>query len=342
MEFSVYRKKFIEAAKSEGKSEEYIDRCLCYAKPLLDRGLPVIFNAKHFSRLVGVKTEYLYIMANGSARFYRCFRIPKSNGQYRLISAPLPLLKDVQAFILENIICKIPCHPCAKAYIKGKSLKDNAKFHRSQDCLLKIDLKDYFPSLNSRQVYYLFVSLGYSKSLSGLLAGLCTLSNSLPQGAPTSPYLSNLLTTELDQQLFDFCQSNGALRYTRYADDISISGAFDAHEIIPQIYRIIRKNGLLPNAEKTHVLNRHVQQNVTGVVVNEKIQVPKKYRKRIRMEMHYIKTFGIAEHCARVEPQCSSEDYMMILLGRISYCLQINPKDNEMLGYKDALKSMMI
>ena len=337
MEYSAYKKKFIEAARSAKKSEQYIERCLNYAQPLLERGLPVIYNAEHFSSLVGVKTEYLYIMANGQNQFYRRFRIPKNNGQSRLISEPLPLLKDVQSFILINILYKIPSHPCAKAYIKKKSLKDNAKFHRNQEKLLKIDLKDYFPSLSKKRVYAFFMSLGYSKSLSGLLAGLCTLSNSLPQGAPTSPYLSNLLTTQLDQQLFEFCQENGSLRYTRYADDISISGSFDAHIIIPKVYRVIRENDLVPNVIKTHVIGQHMQQNVTGVVVNKKVQVSKQYRKKIRLEMHYIEKFGLDEHIYRVMPETSADEYVSQLLGRISYCLQINPKDNEMRRYKKML-----
>ena len=338
MDYTTYQKKFIEAARIEQKDDaSYIERCLRYAKPLLDKGLPVIYNADHFSCLVGVKLKYLYIMANAPKHFYRCFRIPKSNGHFRMISAPLPLLKDVQSYILENILYKIPCQVCAKAYVKKKSLRDNAKFHRNQETLLKIDIKDYFPSLSSRRVYNFFVELGYSKALSGLFTGLCTLSDSLPQGAPTSPYLSNLLTVQLDQQLFDYCQTNGALRYTRYADDISISGNFSAQETIPKVYKIIRENCLSPNTEKTKVLGRHMQQLVTGIVVNNKIQVPQNYRKRIRLEMHYIMKYGIESHCSRIMPKCPVEEYTSQLLGRISYCLQINPKDKEMLSYKERI-----
>ena len=339
MEYSVYQRKFVEAAKAANKTDDYIAHCLDYSRPLLEKGLPVIYDVEHFSNLVGVKPDYLYIMANAQNQFYRRFRIPKNNGKSRLISAPLPLLKDVQTFILENILCKIPCHPCAKAYIKKKSLKDNAKFHRNQEKLLKIDLADYFPSLSSKRVYAYFISLGYSKALCSLFSGLCTLSGSLPQGAPTSPYLSNLLTMQLDQQLFELCQDNGTLRYTRYADDISISGSFDARVIIPKVYKIIRMNGLLPNTDKTHVIGQHMQQNVTGIVVNKRVQVPKNYRKKIRLEMYYITKFGLSEHLSRSLPECSADEYVSQLLGRISYCLQINPKDNEMRGYKETILS---
>ena len=344
MDYSIYEKKFTEAALAEKKSAQYIERCLCYARPLIEQGLPVIYNVDHFSRLVGVKTEYLYLMANGARSYYRNFRIPKNNGKMRQISAPLPLLKGVQSFILSEILYKIPCHPCAKAYIKKHSLKDNAKFHRNQQKLLKIDIQDYFPSLKTERVYFFFCNLGYTKTISGLFANLCTLSGGLPQGAPTSPYLSNLLTRQLDQQLFEYCRDNGALRYTRYADDMSISGDFDSHEAIMKAYDIIEQNGLKPNKEKTHVIGPHMQQNVTGIVVNKKLQVPKNYRKRIRSEIYYIRKYGIDEHIKRISTDENAIDksrYLEQLLGRIAYCLQINSKDNEMREYKTCVLLLM-
>ena len=274
-------------------------------------------------------------MANGQKHFYRSFRIPKNNGKTRLISAPLPLLKGVQVFILSEILAKISCHPCAKAYIKKHSLKDNAKFHRNQEKLLKLDIQDYFPSLKTERVYSLFRGFGYSETLSGLFANLCTLSGGLPQGAPTSPYLSNLLTWQLDQKIFEYCRDNGSLRYTRYADDISISGSFNSREIILKVYNLIECNGLMPNKEKTHVIGANRQQNVTGIVVNKKIQVPKIYRKRIRSDVYYIRKYGVDEHLAHISADSTPSRYLQQLLGRISYCLQINPKDSEMREYKE-------
>ena len=344
MDYSVYEKKFTEAALAEKKTTQYIERCLCYARPLLEQGLPVIYDVDHFSKLVGVRTEYLYLIANGTRSFYRNFRVPKSNGKMRQISAPLPLLKGIQGFILSEILYKVPCHTCAKAYIKKHSLKDNAKFHRNQQNLLKIDIQDYFPSLKTERVYFFFRNLGYTQALSGLLANLCTLSGGLPQGAPTSPYLSNLLTTHLDQQLFEYCRDNGALRYSRYADDISISGSFDPHEVITNVYNIIERNGLSPNKEKTHVIGPHMQQNVTGIVVNKKLQVAKSYRKRIRSEVYYIRKYGLDEHIEHISTSGNLIDkrqYVQQLLGRIAYCLQINQKDNEMREYKTVILQVM-
>lgn len=341
MDYSIYEKKFTEAARASKKSPQYIERCLSYARPLIEQGLPVIYNVDHFSKLVGVKPEYLYFMANGQKHYYRSFRIPKSNGKTRQISAPLPLLKGVQSFILSEILCKLSCHPCAKAYIKKHSLKDNAKFHRNQAKLLKVDIQDYFPSLRVERVYNFFQGLGYSKVLSGLFASLCTLSGGLPQGAPTSPYLSNLLTKQLDQQLFEYCRDNGSLRYTRYADDISISGSFEPRDVISKVYKMIECNGLVPNKAKTHVIGPNMQQNVTGIVVNKKLQVPKTYRKRIRSDVYYIRKYGVDEHTARISADLDEGRYLQQLLGRISYCLQVNPKDNEMREYKAYVLSVI-
>ena len=337
MDYSVYEKEFTAAAQAEGKSAEYIQDCLNYAKPLIKRELPVIYDAQHFAELLGITKAELYRMANGTGSFYRHFEIPKSNGKMRQISAPMPRLKRVQTYSLSEILCRIPCHPCAKAYIKNLSLRDNAKFHREQETLLKIDIQDYFPSLKTEWVCGFFQSLGYSQTLSGLFAKLCTLSGGLPQGAPTSPYLSNLLTRRLDQELFEYCQVNDGLRYTRYADDITISGSFDCRKVIPKVYDAIGRSGLKPNKAKTHVIGPHLQQNVTGIVVNKKIQVAKTYRKRIRSEVYYIRKFGIDEHFQRVQASAKAdnrEQYLQQLLGRIAYCLQINPDDREMGEYK--------
>lgn len=337
MDYSVYEKEFTAAALAKGKTAEYIQDCLSYAKPLIERGLPVIYDVKDFAKLVGVPRTELYRMANGTRSFYRHFEIPKSNGKMRKISAPMPRLKRIQAYILSEILCRIPCHPCAKAYIKNLSLRDNAKFHREQETLLKIDIQDYFPSLKTDRVYAFFQSLGYSQTLCGLVANLCTLSGGLPQGAPTSPYLSNLLTRRLDQELFEYCQTNGGLRYTRYADDITISGSFDCRVVIPKVYDAIGRSGLKPNKEKTHVIGPHLQQNVTGIVVNQKIQVSRTYRKQLRSDVYYIRKFGLDDHFQRIQEKIkadSKEQYLQKLLGRIAYCLQINPDDGEMREYK--------
>lgn len=246
------------------------------------------------------------------------------------------MLKIVQKYILEKILIKIPCSKYSKAYIKNNSLKDNAKFHRKQRYILKIDLKDYFGNLKKDRVYDFFINLGYAKDVSILLCNLCTLDGSLPQGAPTSPYLSNLLTINLDNDLFNYCRDNRELRYSRYADDITISGDFNPKQVIRDVIGIIKKNKLFVNYDKIAVIGQNKRQEVTGIVVNQKMQVSKAYRKKIRQEIYYIKKFGIEVHMKsqNINYPEDLERYVRNLAGRINYCLSVNNNDLEMFKYK--------
>jgi len=340
MNFSTYQREFIAEARKHDKNDEYIEKCLAYAKNLVDKRLPIIYDEKHFSQLVGIDLDYLLSAANSPKHFYRYFTIPKRNGKIRRISEPLPVLKEAQYYILNNILKKVPCSIYAKAYKPGATLKGNAKFHRKQPILVKLDLKDYFPSLHESRVFQLFhQSFGYGKSVSILMSKLCTLDGGLPQGAPTSPYLSNLLTSEMDDKIYQFCSSNGNLRYTRYADDISISGSMNPSDIISGVSRIVSEHHLQINKSKTAVFRPHKRQVVTGVVVNNKIQAPKDYRRSIRLEMHYCMKYGIESHILRATKRSSDAvdrvKFCQSMLGKINYCLQLNSKDTEMQRYRD-------
>ena len=340
MNFSTYQREFIAEARKHDKNDEYIEKCLAYAKNLVDKRLPIIYDEKHFSQLVGIDLDYLLSAANSPKHFYRYFTIPKRNGKIRKISEPLPVLKEAQYYILNNILKTVPCSIYAKAYKPGATLKGNAKFHRKQPVLVKLDLKDYFPSLHESRVFQLFhQSFGYGKSVSILMSKLCTLDGGLPQGAPTSPYLSNLLTSEMDDKIYQFCSSNGNLRYTRYADDISISGSMNPSDIISGVSRIVSEHHLQINKSKTAVIRPHKRQVVTGVVVNNKIQASKDYRRSIRLEMHYCMKYGIESHISRATKRSSDAvdrvKFCQSMLGKINYCLQLNGKDTEMQRYRD-------
>lgn len=342
MNFAIYEEKFRKEAQARGKSSEYINLCLEYARTLAEQRLPIIYDQEHFSKLVGIKLEVLLSMSNCPRPFYRYFTIPKNNGKVRKIAEPMPVLKEVQHFILRDILEKVPCSTYAKAYKTKLSLKSNAKFHRNQAVLVKMDLQDYFPSLHASRVYQLFHNtFGYSESVSMLLTGLCTLNEGLPQGAPTSPYLSNLLTMDLDEAIANFCKDNGKLRYTRYADDISISGTMDPKTVIYGVSSIISNHKLQANKEKTVVVRQNDRQIVTGIVVNQKLQAPKNYRKNIRLEVHYCMKYGVDNHIQRrskeLQKDINRANYLQSLLGRVNYCLQINGKDLEMQSYKEYL-----
>jgi len=179
-----------------------------------------------------------------------------------------------------------------------------------------------------------FLELGYSKMVSNLLAKLCTRENALPQGAPTSPYLSNLIFKEADTVISDYCKQR-KIRYTRYADDLSFSGDFDENEVLDKVTNVVENLNLRINESKTKLMTPDKRQTVTGIVVNDKPQVAFNKRNELRQAMYYIKKFGFDEH--RVYKEIKHANYLEHLLGRINFVLQINPKDSEFMGYKALL-----
>ncbi len=331
MDFTKYKDDFTAEATKKGLSKNNIKHCLDYAEVLSSNNVPIIYNPEHLAELVGYKKEYLKKAALHTSYFYRDFEITKKNRTKRPISEPLPSLKEIQIWILENILEKVSVSPFAKAYKAKTRLMENLKFHKKQPKVFTLDLENFFPSIKMELVEKVFLELGYSKMVSNLLAKLCTRDNGLPQGAPTSPYLSNLVFKEADGIIADFCKKR-KIRYTRYADDLSFSGDFDEDELLEKVVETIKNLNLRLNKSKTKLMTPDKQQTVTGIVVNDKPQVTFKKRNALRQAMYYIKKFGLDEH--RVFKEIKQKNYLEHLLGKINFVLQINPKDTEFIEYK--------
>ena len=334
MNFNQYKENFKREATKVGYNNRNINRCLNYAEELFSNNVPVIYDSTHLSLLVGYKKEYLKKAALYTKYFYRNFEITKKNGKKRAISEPLPSLKEVQHWILKNILYHVPTSPFAKAYKPNVSILENLKFHKNQPKVFTLDLENFFPSIRFESIEKLFLDLGYSKSVSNLLAQLCTLDSILPQGAPTSPYLSNLIFKKADTVLANYCKKH-KIRYTRYADDLSFSGNFDEKKLLLLVTENIEKLGFKINAEKTNLMTPGMRQTVTGIVVNEKPQVVFHKRNELRQAMYYIMKFGIEEH--REYKEIDQVHFLEHLLGKINFVLQINPKDHEFISYKSFL-----
>ncbi|MBW4361393.1 reverse transcriptase family protein [Flavobacterium taihuense] len=334
MDFTQYSFAFSKEALKFGYTEQNIKRCLDYAVVLFSHDVPVIYNTSHLAQLVGYKKEYLKKATLYTNSFYRNFEIVKKNGSKRLISEPLPSLKEIQLWILKNILYKIPVSPVAKAYKPNVRIIENLKFHRNQPKVLTLDLKNFFPSIKINAIKNIFIDLGYSKFVSRLLAKLCTKEDALPQGAPTSPYLSNLIFKKADALIFDFCKQR-KIRYTRYADDLCFSGDFNEEELLEKVTDIVEDMNFSINKSKTKLMLPNTRQTVIGIVVNEKPQVVFHKRNALRQAVYYIKKFGLNEH-----QECKGilqNNYLEHLLGKINFVLQINPKDTEFRNYKDFL-----
>lgn len=337
MDFIHYEDIFTKEATKMGYSPQNIQYCLDYAEILYSNDVPVIYNSAHLAELVGYKKEYLKKAALHTKYFYRDFEILKKNGKKRSISEPLPSLKEIQHWILKNILYKRPVSAFAKAYKPNVSLIENLKFHKNQPKVFTLDLENFFPSIGIESVEKVFLDLGYTKGISDLLSKLCTRDGSLPQGAPTSPYLSNLIFEEADKTISEYCIQK-KIRYTRYADDLSFSGDFDEKELFNKVTEAIDKLKLKINPSKTKLMTPDSRQTVTGIVVNEKPQVVFHKRNALRQAMYYIQKFGIDEH--REYKEINQANFLEHLLGKINFVLQINPKDIEFIGYKSYLKEL--
>lgn len=326
----------MKQAALANKELDYINACLDYAYPIYTAGFPVIYDIHHLSLLVGYKKGYLYSVSNAPEFFYRKFVIPKKNGKQREIHEPLPSLKEIQHWILHNILSKFEISKFSKAYSAGSSVKHNARFHRNQNQLLKLDIKDFFPSISLYNVFGLFYSVGYTKQLSMMLAKLCCFDGRLPQGAPTSPSISNIIMKNVDARLGAFAVKN-KIRYTRYADDMAFSGDFKAGDVISLTEKILKEYGFKLNKDKTRLMHNHQRQIITGITVNEIMNVKREARQFLRKEAYFINKFGLQAHLDKIgntEPY-----YLHRLIGLASFALYVRPDNEEMKQILGILKS---
>ncbi|AGF79254.1 Retron-type reverse transcriptase [Desulfocapsa sulfexigens DSM 10523] len=253
----------------------------------------------------------------------------------RTICEPLPSLKEIQRWILDNILSQVTISKFAKAYVVGFSIKDNARFHLRQKQVLRIDVKDFFPSIKGQNVFHIFKNIGYSAEVSAMLTGLTTLKNCLPQGAPTSPTLSNIFMNRCDARIAGYCLAR-KIRYTRYSDDLTFSGEFDVGKLISFINMVFKDSGLLLNKTKTKQMFKHQRQFTTGLVVNERINVCREKRRKLRQEIFYIKKYGLDGHLIRTEEKRTN--YIMHLLGLSNFITHINANDRDALEAKEILR----
>lgn len=283
----------------------------------------------------------LYTISNRIENNYKVYKIKKRNGKYRTIYNPNPTLKYIQKQILSNILNNKSISKYATAYHKGITLVDNALPHINKKIILKLDIKDFFNNIRFNDVYKYCFSIEYfPKSIGMILTYLCTYNDYIPQGAPTSAYISNLVMKEFDNEIGEWCEDNN-ISYTRYSDDMTFSGDFSPKIIIIKVRKMLNKLGLQLNDQKTNVISNSKSQNVTGIVVNQKIQVNSKYRSVIRKEVYYINKYGVKSHLERIKYGLGKDKYLNNLYGRILFVLQTNKDDKEFIKYKQIIKSIM-
>lgn len=294
---------------------------------LIENKLPLISKHTQLASAVNLTVPQLkglcYQQEVASNIPYTHFTINKRNGTPRQIWSPIPRLKFVQRWILENILNNLMIHGAAHGFVRGKSIVTNATVHCNSALLIKLDVKDFFPSVHWRRVKGVFRHAGYPEQIATLLALLCTESprqmvqqngktyyvalsdRALPQGAPTSPALTNIVCLNLDRRLTGLAEKIG-LRYSRYADDLTFSlpanstsiknaaQPSDHNHLIGQllgsVHKILQEEGFILNNDKTRVIRMGNQHNVTGMVVNGEgvPRVPRKIKRMLRASLHNL------------------------------------------------------
>ncbi|HVI43821.1 MAG TPA: reverse transcriptase family protein [Chitinophaga sp.] len=286
---------------------------------LAKHNLPVWHDGVALANAMGItlgKLRYLAFNRKVSGQsHYQRFSIPKKSGGVRVISAPMPQLKAAQHWILENILYKIGNNGAAHGFVPGKSIVTNAAPHVGQDLVINIDLRDFFPTVAYKRVKGLFCRLGYSEQVATILALICTepevdeitLDNKkyyvakttrfLPQGAPTSPAITNLICYKLDKRFEGLAQKYGYV-YTRYADDMTFSvkgpGTDKAGQVLWAVKQVVKEEGFTIHPDKLKVMRKGDKHEVTGIVVNEKLSIDRDTLRKFRALLHQVSKTGLA------------------------------------------------
>lgn len=290
----------------------------------------------------------LYALSNHTEAHYEKRRIPKRSGGTRTILVPDPLLKHVQRNLLHHVLDGLSVSDNAMAYRKNKSfgIVSNARIHVKKPLVMKLDIVDFFGNITFPMVLHqVFSPQLFPPAVGNLLTALCCYGEYLPQGAPTSPSVSNRIMKPFDEWMEGWCRERDIF-YSRYSDDLTFSGTFHPGEVKGRVKGFLGAMGFELNPKKTVVLSPGVQQKVTGLVVNEKAQTSKEYRRKLRQEIYYCRRFGTEEHLIfsgkgeRVS-EADQKQYLRMLLGKVNYVRMTRPEDPWFLEAKQWMEGLL-
>ncbi len=280
-------------------------------------GLPDFPTHRVLAEQMGVGIGELRFLAYGrkvsKISHYRRFLMPKKRGGHRLISAPMPRLKQAQHWILEQVLEKVALHDAAHGFRRERSILTNATPHCGAPLVINLDLRDFFPNVTWKRVFGLFVALGYSRSVATICAQLCTEPpveevemdgetwhvatgvRHLPQGAPTSPAITNLLCRRMDARMAGIARKH-QFRYTRYADDLTFSSPAGDREasrkLLWHVKRVIEEEGFHLHPDKLRIMGKGRRREVTGLIVGDKAAVPREDVRAYRALLHRLEKQG--------------------------------------------------
>jgi len=247
------------------------------------------------SKILEIDAELIDSVASVVAKHYKRFPLKTGRSRPRWIDAPSGELKRIQRALLDYLLYDLQPHPAAHGFFPGRSIVTNAQPHVGKKWVISFDVKDFFPSTSSKLVRNTLIKTGISheRAFWSYVADLCSLDERLPQGAPTSPHLANLCFYPCDEILVDFATERG-LDYTRYADDMTFSGSEKPADLESILKKTLAPFGYFIADKKTKVMGRDRRQSVTGLVVNDKVALPRALRRTLRAIQHDARRQGLA------------------------------------------------
>jgi RNA-directed DNA polymerase len=260
---------------------------------------------------------------NSSHSHYRSFYIPKRKGGQRKIDSPYPTLRQLQQLIFNSFINKLEYHRNCFAFVKGRNAISHAKYHLGCSELLTLDIKDFFPSISRQMIFEVFDSTEISTEFSNHISYICSLNNSLPQGACTSPALSNAIFLPVDTVL-EKVASSLSLKYSRYADDLAFSGETIPRNLPSLVNKILLSRGFTLNNKKTKLKVKGTKKIITGVSISSgQLKVPKVFKRDLRASIYELEKYK--------DDLFSMTNFSPLIyekvIGKLNYLLQIEPEN---------------
>lgn len=286
----------------------------------MDESIYKIASVKNLANLLHVETETLLELAKSRYKYYRRKPEEKPSGGIRILYIPNGELKRVQELIQKKILRDLPSHQIIHGYTRKRSPITIAKLHLGKPYIVRLDIKGFYPSVRPWRVCQVFRQMGTSEDVARLLTQLVTYRNQLPQGPPTSPDIAKQVLDSFCKRVERLCQIHG-LTPGVYGDDLYVSGTIRVKRIKNLLMRIIIQEGFLINENKIEVMKPGQRKIVTGVIVNEKLNIPKEYYRELRKDLFVCKTKG---------PGALFEDDFKKgkdhLRGKIEHVKRLNPR----------------
>jgi retron-type reverse transcriptase len=320
--------------------KESLNFLTAYFLEMSNKGLVCVLNTDHLAHLLNTSHTDLAALAENGARNYFKFHISKKNGGKREILSPRPQLRIVQRKILDTLLHKVPLNNHAEGFRKKRSILTNAQRHTDKQIVVKLDLKDFFPTITASRVKGMFIHMGYPANVADMLTGLTTYRGRLPIGSPTSPVISNIICRRMDKRFVNLGRKMD-FSYSRYADDLTFSSNNQGiPKLVPFIREILVDEGFEVNESKLRIMRNIRRQKVTGIVVNQEPNIAREELKKLRAVLYNCQRNGMRKESvkwARKEKnialpwQYSVKDFRKSLLAKINYVKMVNPKAGETL-----------